>query len=407
MQIIDGIPVWGSADEATLAQIKRCAADGEAAAAALMADNHKGYSMPIGGVIAYRDAVSPSGCGYDIACGIKGVQTNLKADDIRKDMRRIMDEVARAVVFGVGRTSGKNVDHELFDDPAWRDVRHLFALKQLAQQQLGTVGSGNHFVDILEDAQGQVWVTAHFGSRGLGHKIASGFLNLAHGRKFDDSAPGEHMDQPATVISMRSDLGQSYWQAMGLAGRYAYAGRDFVVQQVLDILGAEATDAVHNHHNYSWVESHGGEDLYVVRKGATPAWPGQRGVVGGSMGDITAIVEGVEGEEARRALYSTVHGAGRVMSRTQAAGKKRWVREGGRRVQKTVKEGQISRQMMQERVQAAGVELRGAGTDESPHVYRPLRDVLEAHRDAIKVLHILRPMGVAMAPEDVEDPYKD
>lgn len=406
-RIIDGIPVWGDHDEATIAQIKRCAADPEAAEAALLADGHKGYSMPIGGVVAYRDAVSPSGVGYDISCGVKGTLTDLRADDIRRAMPRIMDEVARTVVFGIGRTSGENVDHELFDDPAWRDVRELGRLKQLAREQLGTVGSGNHFVDILEDEQGRVWVTAHFGSRGLGHRTASGFLNLAAGRAFDDRAPGEHMDQPATVLSMRTDLGQSYWRAMELAGRYAYAGRDFVVQQVLAILGARAVEEVHNHHNFAWRERHGDEELIVVRKGATPAFPGQRGVVGGSMGDITVIVEGVDTEEARRALRSTVHGAGRIMSRTQAAGKKRWVREGGRRVQKTLKEGQVSRQMMIERVRAAGVELRGAGTDESPHVYRPLREVLDAHVGAIKVLHTLRPLGVAMAGEDEADPYKD
>lgn len=407
MKIVDGIAVWGEHDEATLAQIRRCASDPEAAGAALLADGHKGYSMPIGGVVAYRDAVSPSGVGYDISCGVKGTLTDIKADTIRRDMKRIMDEVARTVVFGIGRTSGENVDHELFDDPTWREIREVGRLKQLAREQLGTVGSGNHFVDILEDEEGRVWVTAHFGSRGLGHRTATGFLNLAAGRAFDARSPGEHMDQPATVLSMRSDLGQSYWQAMELAGRYAYAGRDFVVQQVLDILGANAVDEVHNHHNYGWRERHGDEELIVVRKGATPAFPGQRGVVGGSMGDITVIVEGVDTAEARLALRSTVHGAGRLMSRTQAAGKRRWVREGGRKVLRTVKEGQISRAMMQERVKAAGVELRGAGTDESPHVYRPLREVLAAHANAVRVVHTLRPMGVAMAGADEFDPYKD
>lgn len=407
MRIIDGIPVWGEHDEATIAQIKRCAADEQVAGAALLADGHKGYSMPIGGVVAYRDAVSPSGVGYDISCGVKGTLTDLRADHIRRDIKRIMDEVARTVVFGIGQTSGKNVDHELFDDPAWRDVPQLGKLKSLAREQLGTVGSGNHYVNVLEDEQGRVWVTAHFGSRGLGHRTASGFLNLAAGRAFDDRAPGEHMDQPATVIALRSELGQAYWQAMELAGRYAYAGRDFVVGQVLAILGAKAVEEVHNHHNYAWVESHGGEDVVVVRKGATPAFPGQRGVVGGSMGDISVIVEGVDTAEARAALRSTVHGAGRLMSRTQAAGKRRWVREGGRRVLKTVKEGQISRQMMLERVRAAGVELRGAGTDESPQVYRPLSQVLAAHAGAIRVVHTLRPLGVAMAGEDIQDPYSD
>lgn len=404
---INNIPVWGQHEEATLAQIARCAADREVAAAALMADGHKGYSMPIGGVVAYREAVSPSGVGYDISCGNKAARTNLRADDIRPRIAKVMDAIARTVVFGVGQVSGKARDHALFDEPTWRDIPQLGKLQQLAREQLGTVGSGNHYVDLFADEEGWLWVGVHFGSRGLGHRTASGFLNLAAGRAFDDKAPGEHMDQPATVLSLRTDLGQAYWQAMELAGRYAYAGRDFVVSQALGILGAQATDEVHNHHNYAWVETHNDEQVIVVRKGATPAWPGQRGFIGGSMGDISVIVEGVASDEARAALHSTVHGAGRVMSRTAAAGKRRWVKQHGRRVQEQIKPGAVSREMMHEWLAREGVELRGAGTDESPHVYRRLPEVLEAHTDSIRVLHTLRPLGVAMAGEDVFDPYKD
>jgi tRNA-splicing ligase RtcB len=405
--LVNGIPVWGQHDDATIVQIQRCAADEQVAGAALLADGHRGYSMPIGGVVAYRDAVSPSGVGYDISCGLKAARTDVRADDLKPRIAQVMDQIARMVVFGVGQTSGKAADHELFDDPAWRDIPQIGRLKLLAREQLGTVGSGNHFVDLFEDEAGWVWVGVHFGSRGLGHRTASGFLNLAAGRAFDDRAPGEHMDQPATVISLSTDLGQSYWRAMELAGRYAYAGRDFVVGQVLEILGAQATDEVHNHHNFAWRESHNGEEVIVVRKGATPAWPGQRGIIGGSMGDISVIVEGVDSAESQAALRSTIHGAGRVMSRTQAAGKRRWVKQGGRRVQEVVRPGLISREMMQEWLKREGVELRGGGTDESPHVYRRLPEVLEAHQSTIRVLHTLRPLGVAMAGESEWDPYKD
>jgi tRNA-splicing ligase RtcB len=280
-------------------------------------------------------------------------------------------------------------------------------LKQLAREQLGTVGSGNHFVDIFEDEEGWIWVGVHFGSRGFGHRTASGFLNLAAGRAFGDKAPGEHMDQPATVLSLSTDLGQAYWQAMQLAGRYAYAGRDFVVNQVLEILGAQVTDEVHNHHNFAWREQHNGEELIVVRKGATPAWPGQRGIIGGSMGDISVIVEGIDSPEAVASLRSTVHGAGRVMSRTQAAGKRRWVKRNGRRVQEQLKPGAISFEMMHDWLRREGVELRGGGTDESPHVYRRLPEVLAIHAGSLRILHTLKPLGVAMAGEDVFDPYKD
>lgn len=402
------IPVWGEHDEATLNQIKRCAQDEVVAGAALMADGHKGYSMPIGGVVAYRNAISPSGVGYDISCGNKAVRTDLRAEDIQPEIEKIMDEIAKTVVFGVGQgNNGKARDHELFQDPTWKDLPFLRPLRQLAQEQLGSVGSGNHYVDLFRDEAGWVWIGVHFGSRGFGHRTASGFLNLAAGRAFDDKAPGEHMDQPPTVFSLDSYLGQAYWQAMTLAGRYAYAGRDFVVEQVRQILGAKITDSVHNHHNYAWREKHNGEELIVVRKGATPAWPGQRSFIGGSMGDISVIIEGVESEEAKLALHSTVHGAGRIMSRNQAAGKFRWTKVNGKRVREVKSRGQISREMMLQWLKREGVVLRGGGTDESPHVYRRLPEVLKSHANTIRVLHTLKPMGVAMAGEDVFDPYKD
>jgi len=181
------IPVWGTHDEATIAQIQRCATDPEVAAAALMADGHRGYSMPIGGVVAYREAVSPSGVGYDISCGNKAARTDVRAADLKPRIAQVMDEIARTVVFGVGQTSGKARDHALFDAPAWRDIREVGKLRQLAREQLGTVGSGNHFVDLFADQDGWVWVGVHFGSRGLGHRTASGFLNLAAGRRFDEA----------------------------------------------------------------------------------------------------------------------------------------------------------------------------------------------------------------------------
>ena len=208
------------------------------------------------------------------------------------------------------------------------------------------------------------------------------------------------MDQPPTVLPLDSAVGQDYLAAMQLAGRYAYAGRDAVVAQVLDILGTHATEEVHNHHNFAWVEEHGGERLVVVRKGATPNRPGQRSFIGGSMGDVSVVVEGVESDEAQVSLESTVHGAGRVMSRRRAAGKFNWKT-------RTHSGGEITPEMMREWVGRAGVELRGAGTDESPHVYKRLPDVLAAHANTLRVVHTLYPIGVAMAGEDVVDPYKD
>lgn len=295
---IDGVRVWGNPDPGAMAQAKMCAETGNMVQTLLMADHHKGYSQPIGGVVVYDGQISPSGVGYDIGCGNKAVRTGLKIEELRPRLSGIMDEIARRISFGVGRVNNERVEHELFDDPDWAVFKAVGSgvhdkLKALAQNQLGTVGSGNHFVDILEEeATGRVWIANHFGSRGFGHKTASGFLNLAAGRDFLANAPGEKMDQPPVLLDLNSELGDMYYRAMKLAGRYAYAGRDYVIQQVLAILGTEADLAVHNHHNYAWKETHDGKEVIVVRKGATPSAPGQMGFIGGSMGDISVIVRG-------------------------------------------------------------------------------------------------------------------
>ncbi|MCD1261422.1 RtcB family protein [Paenibacillus athensensis] len=405
-QQMNGVRVWGRPDEGAMRQAQQCAATGQVVQTLLMADHHKGYSQPIGGVVVYDGQISPSGVGYDIGCGNKAVRTSLTAEQIKPRLAAIMDEIARHISFGIGRINAERLDHELFDDSDWAVYKAVGRqehdkLKALARAQLGTVGSGNHFVDLFEEVgTGALWIANHFGSRGFGHKTASGFLNLAAGRDFLAGAPGENMDQPPVLLDLNSELGDMYERAMKLAGRYAYAGRDYVIAQVLEILGAQAELEVHNHHNYAWRETHNGKEVMVVRKGATPSAPGQTGFVGGSMGDISVIVEGKDSAENRDAYYSTVHGAGRIMSRTQAAGKMNWKT-------RTRSGGQIRPEQMLEAVRAFGVELRGAGTDESPFVYRKLQEVLDAHRDTIEVKHVLKPIGVCMAGADEHDPYKD
>lgn len=388
--------IFGEHEEDTLRQFNNCLQTGNVVAGVLCADGHYGYSQPVGGVVVYDGQISPSGVGYDIACGNKAVKTNLKHKDIKNRMPSIMDEIAKQVPFGIGRKSRKKVDHALFDDPDWDVYREIGThehdkLKKLAREQLGTVGAGNHYVDILVgEATDDIWVGNHFGSRGFGHRTATGFLNLANERGFSDNAPQASMEQAPTLFDMDSELGQMYYQAMKLAGRYAYAGRDHVMDQVLTIIGAEAEFEVHNHHNYAWKETHGGKEYIVVRKGATPAAPGQLGFVGGSMGDISVILRGIDSEKSRDAFYSTVHGAGRIMSRTKAAGRMNW------RTRKR-RGGAISLERMDRAVKEYGVELRGGGTDESPFVYRKLKEVIDAHKGTIEVVHTLRPIGVAMA----------
>ncbi len=274
MQFIDNIPIWGAPDPGAVSQIKTCALAADKVA--LMADHHKGYAVPIGGVVAYKDAISPSGVGYDIACGNKAVRVDMPGSELRASIQRIMDEVWSTISFGVGRKNNERVEHALFESGGWK-ARAASPLKEMARQQLGTVGSGNHYVDLFTDEQDRVWIGVHFGSRGLGHKLATWFLEKGGAKDGMDVAP--------CVIPASTDLGEQYIVCMNLAGEYAYAGRDWVCQRVARILGAEIQEEVHNHHNFAWRESHGGEDYWVVRKGATPAFPGQKGFVGGTMGE--------------------------------------------------------------------------------------------------------------------------
>jgi tRNA-splicing ligase RtcB len=284
----------------------------------------------------------------------------------------------------------------------------------------------------MEDEDGRIWVGVHFGSRGFGHKTASGFLALAQGLRFGDRAHDGEMDSPPVLLEIDSELGQSYISAMELAGEYAYAGRDTVVAKVLEIIGGEAVHEVHNHHNFAWQEEHFGRTYWVIRKGCTPARPGQEGFVGGSMGDESVILEGVAGDEAEQSLFSTVHGAGRVMSRTQGRGpgtatqatdvpqprlrpRLRLGRlpgaSGGRRDEDIGRgagaAGVVDWPAVQARLREQGIVLVGGGADEAPEVYKRLPDVLGAHAGSIRVKHTLRPLGVAMAGRDVRDPYKD
>jgi tRNA-splicing ligase RtcB (3'-phosphate/5'-hydroxy nucleic acid ligase) len=401
--------VFGNHDEKTLQQLRDVGSRAERAA--LMADGHVGYVMPIGGVAAYDNKASVVGVGFDIACGNAAIRTDLSIDSFdRTELERLANEIQRSISFGIGRKNESGsapVNHSLFSSGSWdalRDVagNHEYdALRKKARQQLGTVGSGNHYVDVFADETGTLWVGVHFGSRGLGHTIASGFLSLSQNKRW-----GERVRETEVLLDLSQPLGDAYWHLMELAGEYAYAGREWVARHVVELLGGREMELVHNHHNFAWKEEHDGRQLVVVRKGATPAFPGQRGFVGGSMGDDAVIIEGArDGDESlqRASLYSTVHGAGRVMSRTEARGK---VRGWGRNAQ-VIAPGKVNWDMVKEWLGPKGVILRGGGLDEAPHAYRRLPDVLAAQGDTIRVQHTLRPIIVVMAGENEVDPYKD
>src|SRR6478752_2592909 len=398
------IKTFGIVDERSLEQLKRCMVAGDAEFGVLCADHHPGYSQPIGGGIAYEGYVSPSGVGYDIGCGNKAVKTELTEADLDPlgGVESIMREITRRISVGMGVPAHERTDHPVLEQIRTTDFKPQRKLAQLAASQLGTVGSGNHYVNLMVDEEGMVWIGVHFGSRGFGHKTASGFLALAQGLPFDGRAHEGEMDSPPVLFEVDSELGEA--------------------------AGAE----VHNDHDCAWREEHLGRTYWVVRKGCTRARPGQEGFVGGSMGTESVILEGVESAENEKALYSTVHGAGRVMSRTQAAGRvrkrTRWAcghrdcpyvaDEPGTcpehcsklrkwRTEEQVKPGLVDWPAVQARLREQGIVLVGGGADEAPEVYKRLPEVLAAHGDTIRVKHTLRPLGVAMAGRDVVDPYKD
>jgi tRNA-splicing ligase RtcB (3'-phosphate/5'-hydroxy nucleic acid ligase) len=386
------IKTFGIVEDEVLKQMQAAMEKSNATYGVLCADNHLGYSVPVGGVLALEGAICVNGVGYDIACGNKAVCLDCDAEDVKKNIYRNMNEIQKHISFGVGRVNNEPVECDLFDDPLWGELRLLRDVKDKAMAQLGTVGSGNHYVDIFIDDLERVWVGVHFGSRGLGHTIATHFVNAGGGKD------GVHADP--VIFSETSELGEQYIKCMELAGRYAYAGRDWVCQRVAQILRGNIIQEVHNHHNFAWRERHFDRDMWVIRKGSTPAFPGQKGFVGGSMGDISVILRGVESQLSRDSLFSTIHGAGRAMGRTAAKGKRD--KRGN-----ITKPGLISRDAMQDWIKAKGVELRGADVDEAPQAYKRIEEVLQAHQGTIEILHTLNPIGVCMADSRTNDPYKD
>jgi tRNA-splicing ligase RtcB (3'-phosphate/5'-hydroxy nucleic acid ligase) len=385
-------------DEQSIKQLENCLR--EDSIGVLTADAHYGYGHPIGGAVAYPNHISLSGVGFDIGCGNKAVRTDVRAADV--DVEAIMDEIVKKIGFGVGTPNPMKVDHPVLDELPSLEIKIPGRVKSkllaTAREQLGTIGSGNHFVDLFEDEVGYLWIGVHFGSRGFGHKLTTGFIALSQGLDFEDGPKNTAMDSDPILFAIDSEMGLDYIQAIHLAGKYAYAGRDTAVDTVRKILGADITYEVHNHHNFAWREEHFGRDYWVVRKGCTPAFPGQKGFIGSNMFDTSVIIEGVDGEESKKGLYSTVHGAGRVMSRRKARGKVQWKKgPDGKKKPRVVSKGVVDFDKTREKAKNLGIELKGGGADESPECYKPLEEVLKHQGDTIKVLFRLQPVGVAMA----------
>lgn len=381
----NGIFVYGVADPKAYDQMLNIWSHPSTRRAVLTADNHFGFGVPVGGVtFSVTGDIDATGVGFDIGCGNTAYKLSRKYSSISHKIGDLMDDIVRVISFGIGRKNNARVPSlPLFMDT----YAHIFggrnplvdpSLESKAVAQLGTVGSGNHYVDLFRDeSDDSMWVGVHFGSRGFGHGIATAAFKAAGIR--------QGHDEDLAIFHQDSDLGEAYIEAMNAAGEYARLGREWVCDTVSGIVGGDIIDRVNNHHNFAWIEEHDGREGWVVRKGATPLFPGQRGFIGANMRDVSVIVEGVDSPTASQGLYSAPHGAGRVMGRRAA------IRE-------------FTDQDFADATQ--NIEIRGGGLDELPKAYKVLDDVLASH-DNLRVVSRLIPVGVAMAGHGEKDPYKD
>ncbi|RMH19528.1 MAG: RtcB family protein [Acidobacteria bacterium] len=375
---------WGTddVDPQAVAQMENACRLPVAVAGALMPDAHLGYGLPIGGVLATSKAVIPYAVGVDIACRMKMTVLDLPAGAIEGQRDRLVKALEKETRFGIGASFDKRRQHEVMDDPGWSTLPLTRRLKDKAWAQLGTSGSGNHFVEygVLEIEDGglelppgrYLALLSHSGSRGAGATIAGHYSKLA--MELHPELPKElrHL----AWLDLDSEPGQEYWQAMELMGRYAAANHACIHRHVVRALGAKVLLEVENHHNFAWREEHEGESLIVHRKGATPAGEGVLGIIPGSMASPAFLVRG-KGETA--ALRSAAHGAGRRMSRKQAKQSFTWSE---------------TRKLLAER----GVTLLSAGLDEVPMAYRDIEQVMAAQQDLVAPLARFIPRIVKMAP---------
>jgi tRNA-splicing ligase RtcB len=379
--------IWGEGLEPdAVQQLKNACKLPVAVAGALMPDAHVGYGLPIGGVLATHDAVIPYAVGVDIACRMKMTVLDLPIRTLDDDQPRLARAIERETRFGIGASFKTRRRHDVMDAD-WRVSKVTADLKDRAWSQLGTSGSGNHFVEfgqlsVLNDAAGlpageYLALLSHSGSRGTGAQIA------AH---YSKAAMKAHPELPRELthlawLDLASEAGQEYWSAMELMGRYAAANHGLIHQHIARALGVEVRLDLENHHNFAWRERHrlpdGSEaDVIVHRKGATPAGPGVLGIIPGSMGTPGYVVRG-KGSAA--ALNSAAHGAGRRMSRTKAKQTFTW---------------DVAQKFLRDR----GVTLISAGLDEVPMAYKDIDQVMAAQQDLVEPLARFQPRLVKMAP---------
>lgn len=375
---------WGEdLDPQSVAQMRNACRLPVARRGALMPDAHVGYGLPIGGVLATEGAIIPYAVGVDIACRMRLSLLDIPTTDIEDPATRahLIRALEQETAFGIGASFETPRDHEVLDQD-WNITEMTRKNFPKGRQQLGSSGSGNHFVEYgvvtLEAPElglkpGEyLAILSHSGSRGAGAAVAGHYSKLA--QELHPELPDElrHL----AWLDMDSEPGQEYWAAMNLMGDYAAANHEVIHREMIRHLGCKSLVSVENHHNFAWLEEHDGKELYVHRKGATPAGLGVLGIIPGSMASPAYVVRG-KGQES--ALRSASHGAGRVMSRRQANRTLQW---------------EQTEDMLRER----GVELLSAGLDESPFVYKDINEVMNAQQDLVDIIARFMPKIVKMAP---------
>ncbi|MEX2287692.1 MAG: RtcB family protein [Planctomycetaceae bacterium] len=377
-----GYRTWGTEiDDQAHAQMRQACALPMARGAALMPDAHVGYGLPIGGVLALEGAVVPYAVGVDIACRMKISVLDVPTWTISKKFNLFKESLEKGTRFGVGSVHEQPKDHAVLDRD-WNVTRITRENKDKAWRQLGTSGSGNHFVEfglltlgqrdeeLGLDAGEYVALLSHSGSRGVGASVCSTYSAIAQSK-----LPARYKDLGRLAwLELDTTEGNEYWQAMNLMGEYASANHDVIHKLVTKLLGANIIAGVENHHNFAWKEMHGGDELIVHRKGATPAAAGELGVIPGSMADPAFIVRGKGKPES---LRSASHGAGRRMSRRQATEKYNF---------RAVKNDLARR----------GIHILSAGADEVPGVYKNIESVMREQEDLVEIVARFDPKIVKM-----------
>ena len=375
--------MWGrDLDPAALKQMENACRLPVSRQGAVMPDAHRGYGLPIGGVLATEGAVIPYAVGVDIACRMKMTVLDIPPEAIDAEADRLSTVLEEETRFGVGAHFKEPHDHEVMDRD-WNVSPITRRNKERARKQLGSSGSGNHFAEFgiltldepdLDLQPGRyLALLTHSGSRGPGSAVAHHYSELA--RNTHPELPDElkHL----AWLDLDSDVGGEYWAAMTLMGEYASANHAVMHRQIVGSLRARALASVENHHNFAWKEVHAGRELVVHRKGATPAGEGVLGVIPGSMTEPAFVVRG-KGEAT--SLESAAHGAGRVMSRRHAHRTLQW-------------------KQVQAELDAHEVTLLSAGLDEAPQVYKDIEEVMSHQDDLVDVVAQFQPRIVKMAPD--------